>query len=136
MLKDIIVIAYNLFEIVTWTAVLVLIALAAYNANSYEEFGDSYNKEDSKLRMMLWIAQGASVLDIIFAAIRWTPNSLNSVAPQILSRLLLVFLVFPLVPLASESQFWLAKQPIIQVAVLAWAITEPIRFSYYTFKSL
>ena len=55
--------------------------------------------------------------------------------PQILSRLFIVWIVFPLVPAAVGEggwNAWLTKLPIINVCLVCWAVTEVVRYSFYT----
>ena len=107
MLAKMIVIAYNLFEIGAWTAVLVLAIMEACKADSYEAFGSSYEK-GSRLWQAVLIAQCPAVLDIIFTFLGLTRTKLDTVVPQVLARYFVIFLVFPLVPPASTAELFIA----------------------------
>ena len=106
MLSKIIVTAYNLFAIAVWTAVLVLTLVAAYMASTWQEFGDSY-AEGSWLRLTVQVAQAFGVFDIIFAMVGWTRNGVIGPFLQMMAKLFTVFLVFPVLPKASEADTWL-----------------------------
>ena len=135
MIKDIIVLIYNLFCIAIWLGVLVLIIMAAVESESFQAWGDTY-VEGSKLRIMLQIANAVALIELLFACVGWTRNSAFTVFLQVIGKNATTFLAFPLVPKASESTIFIAKYPIIQIAILMWSSTEPIRYSYNTFQSL
>ena len=95
-------------------------------------------QDNEKYRFWLNLAQGTAIFEIVFAVLRWTRNSPATVIPQVLSRLFVLWLVFPqMLSAKSEQNWWVAKEwPILPACVLAWAITEVFRFSYYTFTGL
>ena len=66
-------------------------------------------------------------MDVIFSVIGLTNNSVMAVLPQILSRLIIVKLVFPYVPSDSYS---------IVLTTVNWCISELIRFPFYTIKAI
>ena len=72
----IILLAYNLFAIFIWTAVLVLVIMAAYNANTWLEFGDTY-ADGTWLQLTTRVAQGLGAFDVIFAFLGWTKNGVT-----------------------------------------------------------
>ena len=100
MIKVLIVTIYNLSQLVMWTTILVLLFMALYNADSFQEWGDSY---DGNIKFLLEITQGITILDMLFCSLGWTPQSLSGVAPQILARLFAIFLIFPFYPKATET---------------------------------
>ena len=67
------------------------------------------------------------MFDIIFLLVGITRNSIINVGPQILSRLVLVYTVYPLVPEGHWSIF---------LGVLCWCFAEIVRFSFYILKEL
>ena len=89
---DIIVAGYNLFQIVAWTAVLVFIIMSAVNAESFMAWSDSY---EGWLKLSLEIAQGMTILDILFTSLGWTPNAFLGVFLQTVGRLYVVFMICP-----------------------------------------
>ena len=74
-------------------------------------------------------------MDVVFSLIRFTNNSIVAVLPQILSRLFIVFVVFPLVePQLKNPTSWEALG--IFLCVICWSLTEVIRFGLYFMKPL
>lgn len=67
------------------------------------------------------------LLDIFFLLIGITRNSLINVFPQIMSRIVLVHMIFPLV----EEGHWS-----IFLAVMCWSFAEIVRFSFYALKEM
>lgn len=129
-----IVFLYNLFQILTWGALLV--SLLYYQVNlTKEEFLCLYH-DNKEWKLLLEVAQGSAIFDMVFALLRWTPNSPGTVIPQIMSRLYVLWMVFPNVPRPTEGAQSLADYYIIHVAVGAWAQAEVIRFTFYSFKEL
>ena len=49
-------------------------------------------------------------------------------------KIFTVFLVFPVVPKASEADTWLGQQALIPIILICWSVTEPLRYAFYTFK--
>ena len=87
-------------------------------------------------RMLLDVAQASAIFDMLFSVLRWTPNSPATVIPQILSRLYIIWLIFPNVPRPTESGSDLASYGIIHICAFAWAQAEVIRFTFYSFRGL
>lgn len=52
MIKDTVVLLYNLYAIVAWTTILYLLIKAAVDSESFEAWGDTY-EEDSYLRTIV-----------------------------------------------------------------------------------
>ena len=78
---------------------------------------------------------------MLLSLIRWTQNSPAAVIPQILSRLFIVWVVFPLVPSPSATPIGtvdttLKSLPVINGTLVCWAVTEVIRYAFYTFKDM
>ena len=71
--------------------------------------------------MILDVAQGTAVFDMIFSVLRMTPNSPATVIPQILSRLYLIWMVFPNVPRPSPERVEWASYGVIHICAFAWA---------------
>ena len=65
-----------------------------------------------------------------------TPNSPGTVIPQILSRLYVIWLIFPNMPRPQPQQTEFASYGVINMCVFAWAQSEIIRFTFYSFKGL
>ena len=84
--------------------------------------------------MLLDVAQGSAIFDMIFSVLRLTPNSPATVIPQILSRLYVIWLIFPNMPRPGPGEF--ANYGVIQICAFTWAQSEVIRFTFYSFKGL
>ena len=73
------VFVYNLFQIFTWGALLV--SLIYYSATlAPADFLALYH-ENAQWRLLLEVAQGSAIMDMIFSLLRWTPNSPGTVIP-------------------------------------------------------
>ena len=81
---------------------------------------------DEGWRFRLNLAQGLQAIDVLFAALRMTPNNPATVSMQIASRLLLLAM-FALVPL---PQVWA-----ISLTAFFWSLEAVIRYPFYTVKS-
>ena len=66
----------------------------------------------------------------------WTPNSPATVIPQIISRLYVLWVIFPNVPRQIDTSVAVSQYPIIQICCMTWAATEVVRFTYYTFEQV
>ena len=106
MRSILILLVYNLFSILAWTTLLSLVILAAFKADSWQAWGDTYTKE-SLLRKTVMIAQGANALDIVFGAIGWTKNGVFAPILQNSGRIFIVFMVLPFVPKCTEAETWI-----------------------------
>jgi hypothetical protein len=124
----IITVGHNVVQILTWSVVAYILMpynfkftnLAAWRTNQYWD-------DSSDFRYWLEVGQTLQVLDIVLSALKMTKNSLASVFPQIVSRLFILHMIFPLV----ESEHFC-----IFVATICWAVTEVTRFTFYTLKEL
>jgi len=123
MVTATIVFVYNMTQFAAWAWTLFLLVW------DFREGKTSQYTDNEDFRFALAIAQCSQSLDILFSALRWTPNALGTVLMQLASRLFVVLVVFPL---AVDTQPF----PFIEYTVLAWSITEIIRFIFYSFKSL
>jgi len=64
---------------------------------------------------------------VLFSALGWTKNSVPTVFIQILSRYVVLYMIFPYV---EENHFS------VFLACICWAWTEVVRFTFYTLKEL
>ena len=117
--------------------------LAGYNLTTYFFwllFFLGYAQGQGRLNdsniWLLNLAQGMAVLEIIHALLKWVKSPLGSTVAQVLSRLLVLGLIdayffkWDIVPAIETTAFLTAG---ITMAVLAWSITEIVRYlSYFT----
>ena len=81
--------------------------------------------------ILLTIAQGLAVLEIIHAAIGWVKSPVLLTAAQVASRLLvlvIIHLLFACPPLSKVTRLGLL------LISITWSVTEIIRYGYYYFQ--
>jgi very-long-chain (3R)-3-hydroxyacyl-CoA dehydratase len=107
--------AYNTFALIAWLFYMSMVA------------GRSFVL-DTDSRLMLSIAQGVALLEVLHAAMGWAGGSWWLTALQVASRILVVVLMnlLPLDLLASGIGYY----GTVMVSV-AWGITEVVRYAYY-----
>ena len=78
--------------------------------------------------LLLNIAQGLAVLEVVHALLKWVKSPVGSTLAQVTSRLLVVVLINVFIqeaPLASVLKTGVA------ICSFAWGITELVRYSFY-----
>jgi very-long-chain (3R)-3-hydroxyacyl-CoA dehydratase len=78
--------------------------------------------------LLLNIAQGLAVLEILHAILKWVKSPVSSTIAQVTSRLLVVVLINVFINDQSLSAV-ISKG--IFICSLAWGITELVRYSFY-----
>jgi very-long-chain (3R)-3-hydroxyacyl-CoA dehydratase len=107
--------AYNLTAFLFWLAYLVA-------------FTRSGLMLDSNGLLLLNIAQGMAVLEILHTILKWVKSPVLSTAAQVFSRVLVVVLINMFLqhpPLTSVAEIG------IKIVSFAWGITELVRYSFY-----
>ncbi len=106
--------SYNLTAFIFWLAYLFVFAASGFRLS------------DTGL-LLLNVAQGMAIFEIVHAILKWVKSPVMSTAAQVFSRVLVVVLinVFYQNPLSSITQ-----NGIIVVSI-AWGITELVRYSFY-----
>lgn len=107
---------YNLFAFCFWLAYLA----------SFFASGLVLNSQNI---LLLNIAQGLAVLEIVHALLGWVKSPVASTTAQVLSRLLVLAIINIYYSTATHFIFGYG---VITVS-LAWSITELVRYSYYFF---
>jgi very-long-chain (3R)-3-hydroxyacyl-CoA dehydratase len=79
--------------------------------------------------ILLNIAQGMAVLEILHAALKWVRSPVGSTAAQVFSRVLVVILIDYFTH--SYGQLWPITKNGILIVSIAWGITELVRYSFY-----
>lgn len=109
--------------------------LAAYNLIAFVFWGlylGSFLLNGLRLTetglLLLNIAQGMAVLEILHAALKWVKSPIGSTIAQVSSRLLVLVLINLWVREAALPQL---TQAGITIVSLAWGITEMVRYSFY-----
>ena len=109
--------------------------LSAYNAIAFVAWGvffaySVYNKFNlnSTGVLLLNIAQGLAVLEIIHALLKWVKSPIGSTSAQVASRIFVVVIlnfIYDQLPLHTITIVGIA------IVSIAWSTTELIRYSYY-----
>lgn len=76
---------------------------------------------------MLELAQYSQSFDVLMSILKITNNNPFTVFTQILSRLVVLYMVMPFV---EEGHFC------ITLTAYAWAVTEVVRYTFYSLKLL
>jgi len=108
--------SYNLIAFTFWLAYLAAFARAGCQL-------------DHPGLVLLNIAQGLAIMEILHAILKWVKSPVGSTAAQVFSRLLVLVLidlfyyhVLETSPIANTG---------ILVVSIAWGITELVRYSFY-----
>lgn len=107
--------AYNLFLAIGWTVFFVRTLVNGFAM-------------DSTSLLLLNICQGAAVLEVVHAGMKWVRSPVFNTFIQVFSRILVV--VFINITARQELITILGVSGVMLVTV-AWGVTEIIRYSYY-----
>ncbi|XP_045761294.1 uncharacterized protein LOC123864715 [Maniola jurtina] len=110
-------IVYNGIQTLGWSYLLLQSLTYFLNRGTLDNFWQ-------EIKWTVLIFQNAALLEVLHAAIRLVPSSVFVVLMQVYSR---VFLVAGIL-LATEAA---TVSPGLPLCVLAWSITEIIRYAYY-----
>jgi very-long-chain (3R)-3-hydroxyacyl-CoA dehydratase len=107
--------AYNLIAFAFWAAYIVSYISSGLQMNSLN-------------LLLLNIAQGMAVLEVLHALLKWVKSPVVSTAAQVASRILvLVFINLFIQTYAAVTIFDIG----VKVVSFAWGITELVRYSLY-----
>ena len=106
---------YNLVAFSAWAIFLFNYFLSGYQMNSFN-------------LLLLNIAQGMAVLEIVHVLLKWVKSPVASTIAQVFSRILVLVLIN--VFIKNEPLPIVTNTGIIIVS-LAWGITELVRYSLY-----
>ncbi|MCW5909011.1 MAG: protein tyrosine phosphatase-like domain-containing protein [Chitinophagales bacterium] len=106
---------YNAAAFVCWVLYLVHFAKSGFTLTE-------------RGMLLLNIAQGLAVLEIVHAILKWVKSPVGSTIAQIGSRLLVVVLLNFFIREPALPQL---TQAGIVIVSLAWGITELVRYSFY-----
>ena len=107
---------YNLVAFIFWLAYLIVFAASGFTL-------------DSLGLLLLNIAQGMAVLEILHTILKWVKSPVMSTIAQVFSRILVLVLIDVLEPHTKESATILYAG--IRTVSVAWGITELVRYSFY-----
>ncbi|XP_053601476.1 very-long-chain (3R)-3-hydroxyacyl-CoA dehydratase 2 [Plodia interpunctella] len=111
-------IAYNGIQTIGWTYLLLISAIHFLDRGTLDTFWP-------QIKNTVIIFQNAAVLEILHAAIGLVPSGVFLVLVQVYSR---VFVVCGIL----MSVYGSTVSPGLPLCILAWSVTEIIRYGYYT----
>ncbi|KAI8912797.1 tyrosine phosphatase-like protein [Gorgonomyces haynaldii] len=111
--------SYNLLCFGGWAYVLFLLVSGPVSG-AYD-----------RVHLAVEIVQSFALAEIVFAAVGWVKTSVMTTIMQVSSRL---FLVFGVVYAFNDPS--VRQSPFYYSMVLAWSITEVIRYPFYAFQLL
>ncbi|CDW86958.1 ptpla domain protein [Stylonychia lemnae] len=117
-------IIHNVTQILGWAYIFMLISTNLY-VNKEWRFDHYYRVPE--FRAYIEFFQTLQVLDVAYSITGLTNNSVRATLPQYVSRIFIVYGVFPYVK-NPEGQFG------IIICALMWSTIEVIRFSFYLIK--
>ncbi|KAL0850172.1 hypothetical protein ABMA28_012046 [Loxostege sticticalis] len=109
--------AYNGVQTLGWTYLLWQSLVYFLNRGTLDAFWN-------EIKWTLYIFQGGAVLEILHSLIGLVSSGALVVFMQVYSRVFLVFAVLMVVQASTVS-------PGLPLCILAWSITEIVRYSYY-----
>lgn len=112
-------IGYNVVSAFLWGAVFARLAIL------YPLAGPKF-VAGGLLEFTTWV-QTLALLEVVHSLLGFVKSPLFTTLMQVSSRLFLVWIVLAQYPDVAES-------PIFSSMILAWSITEVIRYSYYAFN--
>ena len=107
--------AYNLTAFIFWLAYLVVFAASGFSLNATG-------------LILLNIAQGLAILEIVHAIVKWVKSPVMSTAAQVFSRILVLVLIDFFY---NQGTLPSITHTGIIVVSIAWGITELVRYSFY-----
>lgn len=123
---------YNAWLAGAWTRILYLLCTSVWNGKDRIETYDG-------LRNELLLAQTLAVMEVVHAALGIVRSSAFLTAMQVASRLVVVWAVLQSVPSSQNAELVVvngALQLNVVSLLLAWSITEIIRYTFYMLKEL
>jgi very-long-chain (3R)-3-hydroxyacyl-CoA dehydratase len=116
-------------NIKTYLAVYNLAALIFWAVYLFKFLADSLRLTDTAL-LLLNIAQGLAILEIIHVLLQWVKSPVGSTVAQVCSRLLVLVVINFFTAVCSNHILFHAG---IVVVSVAWCITEVVRYAFYFF---
>ncbi len=107
--------AYNFVAFVFWALYLTFYFLSGFQMNSTN-------------LLLLNIAQGMAVLEILHVVIKWVKSPLVSTSVQVFSRILILILIN--IFLQNHAALFVFDWG-VKIVSVAWGITELVRYSLY-----
>ncbi|XP_011634290.1 very-long-chain (3R)-3-hydroxyacyl-CoA dehydratase 2 [Pogonomyrmex barbatus] len=111
--------SYNLGQTLGWSYILYQIIQYYISPSTGSSLWD-------KIKLPIIIFQNAALLEIIHAATGMVPSNVIITTLQVLSRVIVVVAIILATPYT-----YAASSPGLPLALIAWSITEIIRYFYY-----
>jgi len=109
---------YNAIAFVSWLIYVIYFVASGFSLNATG-------------LILLSIAQGMAILEIIHAVLKWVKSPVASTAIQVCSRIFVVLLLHYFI---NDVPLPLLTQVGIIVISIAWGITELVRYFLYTLQ--
>lgn len=107
--------AYNLILCLSWSALLIWYIYSGFEL-------------DKTGMLLLNFSQGAAVLEILHAVLKWVSSPVATTTIQVFSRIFVLALINLL---AADEYFVIGGVTGVHLIMFAWSITEIIRYGYY-----
>lgn len=114
--------AYNGVQIVGWTFLLLRTLVYFLNRGTLDDFW-------REIKWLLLVFQNAAALEVLHACVGIVRTGVFLTLAQVVSR---VFLVTGVLLVSDEA----TRSPGILLCVLAWSVTEIIRYGYYAVNAV
>ncbi|ORX80208.1 PTPLA-domain-containing protein [Anaeromyces robustus] len=111
---------YNLLSFAGWGYVLFLVIKTLIDTNG------NYTKVYDNIRNELTIVQACAALEILHSLIGFVPSPVFTTTCQVFSR---VFVSYYILYYTNDPKTY--QSPFLTVMVIAWSITEVVRYLYY-----
>lgn len=112
--------SYNFLQVIGWSYLLWLVIKHYTSTKKDESLWENVN-------LVVIIFQNAAVLEILHAALRLVSSNVLITTFQVFSRVMVVCGVLIATPTAKASSG-------LGLALIAWSITEVIRYAFYAFN--
>lgn len=114
--------AYNVVQIVGWTFLLLRTLVYFLNRGALDDFW-------REIKWLLVVFQDAAALEVLHACLGIVRTGVFLTLAQVSSR---VFLVTGVLLVSQDA----TRSPGLVLCVLAWSVTEIIRYSYYAVNAV
>lgn len=120
--SELYLILYNCLQTVGWLAILINTALYLfYYKGDWKSFPGAFERTEASLKFF----QSLAMLEVLHIMLGFVKSNPSLTFLQVLSRVVIVWLVFNPVPPTSIGTL---------MVILAWSITEIVRYLYYAWS--
>ncbi|KAI6227098.1 Very-long-chain (3R)-3-hydroxyacyl-CoA dehydratase [Aphelenchoides besseyi] len=119
---DLYLFGYNAIQVVGWGSILLKTVFGLFDGLSYKQI---YNTVEWELQVF----QTAAILEIVHAVMGIVKSPIATVVTQVFSRVFVVWCILNKVPSSRDSIG-------VPMLLVAWSITEVVRYSFYALNLL